>query len=965
MNEKRSTSIYRWLDDRLGLSTLFEFASHKTVPVHRYSVFYYLGGMTLFFFLVQVGTGILLMLYYRPSAEEAFESVEFIMTTVPFGWMIRSIHSWSANLMVFFAFCHMATVYFMKAYRPPRELTWVSGALIFFLILGFGFSGYLLPWNQLAFFATKVGTDIAGVVPIVGPWMLRFLRGGDRVSGGTLSRFYGWHVAILPAITSSLLGLHLLLVQVKGMSVPPALEGEKKPSRSMKFFPNFVMRDLWAWILALGVLAALAALFPWELGDKADPFAPAYENIRPEWYYVFMFQTLKLVPGGEILHVEYEAIPILGFSLGALLLTIVPFIDRGVVRRAKSPLFDLAGVVALALIIGMTCWGYESLLPLWIVVGTALLLAIMAFVTRPSEDPPDEGGTPGGSNLRTASITTVIVILLVAIAANVLAATPAPARTPAKTSCVTCHSSDMFDAVAKAKMKTYADDVHAQVGLSCHDCHGGNPDPKLGEDMVSAMDASYKPNPYVGKPAREKMPEFCGRCHSSAQYMKKFNPTARVDVVNEYHSSVHGQQLAKGDPNVAMCIDCHGVHGILRKDNPTSRVYPTHVAETCSRCHSDAKRMASYKDPYGRPLPVDQFERWRRSVHANAMFAKGDLTAPTCTTCHGNHGATPPGVESVSLICGQCHGREAELFRKTAKHEGFARHNDLLATGATCKDCHENIAPDVVANTRHFSECITCHENHGVMRPTVALLGPLPSVPCAFCHEGSGPLAVSEAQQKRDHYTRVRDELLSVAKRQNLQGDALFDWMVDQTQVLSTHVVASSSGKKQLRPEFARLFEKFRIGKTHYSFVDPASGKTVSVAVRRCTNCHADPSSTGAATARNFVDSMRQVTSLSARAERVLLSARRGGVEVRTARTELDAAVDNEIELQALLHTFSSGGQYAEKQKEAVIHASVAIDAGKKSLAEIAFRRRGLGAALGIIVLVLGGLAIKIRHIGK
>ena len=129
-----------WLDDRLALSQMRELASHKVVPMHRFMVFYYLGGMTLFFFLVQVCTGIMLMLYYRPSADEAFESVEFIMTTVPFGWLIRSVHSWSANLMVFFAFIHLVTVFFLKSYRPPRELTWVSGGVLFFLILGFWFS---------------------------------------------------------------------------------------------------------------------------------------------------------------------------------------------------------------------------------------------------------------------------------------------------------------------------------------------------------------------------------------------------------------------------------------------------------------------------------------------------------------------------------------------------------------------------------------------------------------------------------------------------------------------------------------------------------------------------------------------------------------------------------------------------------------------------------------------------------
>lgn len=380
----RFEAIRGWLDDRLSISTAASFASHKTVPVHRYSVLYYLGGMTLFFFIMQVATGILLMLYYRPSAEEAFESVEFIMTTVPFGWLIRSIHSWSANLMVFFAVVHLITVFFMKAYRPPRELTWVSGVALLLLAMGFGFSGYLLPWNQLSFFATKVGTDIAGAVPWVGEWMLRFLRGGERVTGGTLSRFYGWHVAILPAITTVILGLHLLLVQLKGMSVPPSEEARAASRPPMKFFPHFALRDLFGWIVALGVLAAIAAFFPWELGEKADAFAPAYADIRPEWYFVFMFQTLKLVPGGEIIGIEYEAIAILlfGAAFGALLL--VPFFDKQKGTKTSTA-FNWLGIVVLIAVVAMTAWGYASMLPVYIVVATAAILAAFAFMTRQRE----------------------------------------------------------------------------------------------------------------------------------------------------------------------------------------------------------------------------------------------------------------------------------------------------------------------------------------------------------------------------------------------------------------------------------------------------------------------------------------------------------------------------------------------------------------------------------------------------
>jgi quinol-cytochrome oxidoreductase complex cytochrome b subunit len=202
------------------------------------------------------------------------------------------------------------------------------------------------------------------------------------VTGGTLSRFYGWHVAILPALTGALLGLHLLLVQLQGMSVPPSLEEESRRRPPMRFVPHFVLRDAFGWILALGVLAALAALFPWELGEKANPFAPAYADIRPEWYFMFMFQSLKLVPGGEILGVEYESIPIVLFGLAGLALLAVPFVDRQIVRTGRSRGFTILGIVALAFVIVMTSWGYHSATPVLVAAATIVLMIVMAFFTR-------------------------------------------------------------------------------------------------------------------------------------------------------------------------------------------------------------------------------------------------------------------------------------------------------------------------------------------------------------------------------------------------------------------------------------------------------------------------------------------------------------------------------------------------------------------------------------------------------
>jgi quinol-cytochrome oxidoreductase complex cytochrome b subunit len=351
--------VVDWVDERLDLSGLRHFIAEKSVPIHTQEIWYYLGGLTLFLLAVQIFTGILLLLYYRPSAAEAYESVQFIVTQVQFGWLIRNIHSWSANLLIAAAFAHFFSVFLLKSYRKPRELTWLTGIVLLFLMLGFGFSGYLLPWNELSFFATKVGTGIAGAVPFVGKFLLRLLRGGDDVTGATLSRFYGLHVAVLPAITTALVALHLLLVQRQGMSVPLGVERRLKPGarlRQMPFFPNYILRDVMAWYVALALLAALAAFYPWELGKKADPFAAVPPGIRPEWYFLATFYTLKLIPS-HVLGFEGERLGVVGFGIVALLLVLVPFLDRRSNRGERSPLFTVLAVLGLVYLVTFTIIG--------------------------------------------------------------------------------------------------------------------------------------------------------------------------------------------------------------------------------------------------------------------------------------------------------------------------------------------------------------------------------------------------------------------------------------------------------------------------------------------------------------------------------------------------------------------------------------------------------------------------------
>ncbi len=346
-----------WLEERFDLKPLFAFMDKKKVPAGPGWFWYYMGGVALFLFVVQVLSGILLLMYYKASASEAYESIQFIMSKVKFGWLVRSIHSWSANLMVLAAFVHMFSVFFERSYRKPRELTWITGVVLLLLSFAFGFSGYLLPWNELAFFATKVGTEIVGAIPFIGKAIMTVLRGSPDVTGATLPRFFGLHVAVFPLIFVVFLSIHLVLIQIQGMSTPHHWEKLPEEKRKyMPFFPNFVLRDLLLWLIVLNVVAVLAVFFPWELGSKADLFASAPASIKPEWYFMFMFQTLKFIPG-HVWFIEGEVLGILGFMVGGAIWLLLPFIDRRDDEKRYRQL-KIIGTILIAYILVMTVWGY-------------------------------------------------------------------------------------------------------------------------------------------------------------------------------------------------------------------------------------------------------------------------------------------------------------------------------------------------------------------------------------------------------------------------------------------------------------------------------------------------------------------------------------------------------------------------------------------------------------------------------
>ena len=211
-----------WLDERTGSRGIFEAIFLRKIPKVNWA--FTLGSATLFVLVNQFVTGILLTVYYVPSVQDAYETVNYIDNTLPMGWLVRGLHHWGATAMVALAILHMLRVIFHGAYKYPREVTWVTGVVLLLLTFAFGFTGYLLPWDQKAYWATTVGTRILEVVPFVGDWLLRIARGGDDLSAVTLSRFFGIHVWVLPAILLLFLSLHLFLVIRIGISAPPKKE---------------------------------------------------------------------------------------------------------------------------------------------------------------------------------------------------------------------------------------------------------------------------------------------------------------------------------------------------------------------------------------------------------------------------------------------------------------------------------------------------------------------------------------------------------------------------------------------------------------------------------------------------------------------------------------------------------------------------------------------------------------------
>lgn len=316
--DDKSTTVGFW-NDRVGWSGIL--AALSNIRVSRHGYFFYLGGITAFLALIQVATGVLLMLYYQPDSELAYASVERILAEIPYGSLIRNVHGWASDFFVAVLFAHVFTILVRRTFRPPQELSWLSGMVLLGVGIGLAFTGAVLPWNEAAYTHARVFSDLVGYVPIFGGAIRRFLRGGEEVGASTLGHAFGFHVAALPAVLTLFVGAHAFFVLRK----PPAHVGKK--TDTIPLWPDFFVRQGLAWTGVLVAIMSLAIFVDRPLGIAADPRLPSPMGSRPPWYLLPVHQIVRSAPK-ELLGVDGPRFImgiacILGIAIFAL-----PFIDR-------------------------------------------------------------------------------------------------------------------------------------------------------------------------------------------------------------------------------------------------------------------------------------------------------------------------------------------------------------------------------------------------------------------------------------------------------------------------------------------------------------------------------------------------------------------------------------------------------------------------------------------------------------
>lgn len=333
-----ASRIFEWLDSRLKLASLEKTLLDEPIPGGA-SWIYVFGSATLFLFVLQAVTGMFLAVYYAPAPDHAYDSVQFIENEVTFGWFVRGLHHWGASGMVIAVGLHMLQVFLYGAFKPPREMMWMVGVVLFLLVMAFAFTGYLLPWDQTAYWATQVGINMVGTVPVVGDFLVKVMRGGETLGALTLSRFFAVHVLFLPAIIVIGIALHLFILRRVGPAGP--WDDRKAAAVHEPFYPRQVYMDAVVMLGVFLVLVCLAMFVPFPLADKANPADTSFVPI-PEWYFLFYYELLK--------HIHGPLEPLATWVLPAIVIVVMlcwPFLDWQ--KTVRAPASRPVGMTVAAL----------------------------------------------------------------------------------------------------------------------------------------------------------------------------------------------------------------------------------------------------------------------------------------------------------------------------------------------------------------------------------------------------------------------------------------------------------------------------------------------------------------------------------------------------------------------------------------------------------------------------------------
>ena len=653
-------AVIHWIDEQTGLVTLGrEFMEEPLAKGVGWPHIF--GSMAMFLFVVQACTGVLLMIYYVPSPDAAYESTAFISRELPLGGLVRGLHHWGASLMLIFVLLHMLQVFFWGAYKPPRQIIWVIGMFLLLVTMGLSFTGYLLPWDQKAYWATVVGTRIAGSVPAIGHHITALMRGGTEVGALTLSRFFAVHVLVLPALLIGLMAFHVAQVRKKGITPPwRRTDEEAGVPHPTLFYPDQVFKDVVGAVILLGVLFAVALAHAAPLEAKANPMTSGYVP-RPEWYFLPNFEFLKYIPmawgeWGEFLGAA--VIP----AIGVLFLIVFPYLDKNPERRLlRRPFACVGAIAALATLAYLGIAGARSG-PKKVVLTAEQARGEQVFLDLRCHSCHgiNGGGGMEGQDLAPDGPRDPEMV------AGVL-------RSPTEwspRSVMPAVSEDMSDADLTALVAfVSAIDSSFEMPLEASAAGPGRPFSHQEENWFANHQYEVRKDPTLCAQCHE--PAFCQSCHQRR----------RPDSHLEGWLKAHFGTAEERPEYCQVChtdYSCRSCHDVLLHTPDWMHRHPEAVqvrGELCQECHKPDFCVTCHEGA----RPVSHETEW---MDRHAHSARDDAQA--CVTCHRTD------------FCQSCHGGVdlPHAADWVLTHEAQAS----FAPGSVCYRCHQ-----------YQETCAQCH----------------------------------------------------------------------------------------------------------------------------------------------------------------------------------------------------------------------------------------------------------------